>query len=119
MDISKQPQDSTASDEDKKEIQAFLQKYQLHQLLSAMSDESDTVHLLADKSKKRAQDANFRKQKDTMIKKAERMRQNFDADIYILIRRKGRLYGYCGKTDSEPHTKWPLSEDEIVFRPPL
>jgi hypothetical protein len=51
-----------------------------------------------------------------MLKKAERMRQSFNADMYILIQRNSRLYGYCGKVDSETHTKakWLLSKDEIV-----
>jgi hypothetical protein len=100
--------------EEQKEIQKFLKKYEFRKILAQMKDDELEEHEKSGRLQKRAEDTRFRKQKDTMIKKAERMRVTFEADMFILIRRKAKIYGYCGSSDSKSTLKWPLTMDQIV-----
>ena len=59
---------------------------------------------------KRATNENFRKQKETFLEKANRLKRNFDADCYILIRRNGRFYIYT----STNQPSWPPNPQDLV-----
>ena len=59
---------------------------------------------------KRATNENFRKQKETFLEKANRLKRSFDADCYILIRRSGRFYIYT----SIDQPSWPPKPQDLV-----
>ena len=52
----------------------------------------------------------FRKQIQTMQSKGERLRHKFDAEVYIQIRRKGKVYIYT----SSMRDNWPLTQECLV-----
>jgi len=62
------------------------------------------------KIKGRATDEKFRKRKNNILKKGNELRLLCEADVYILLRRKGRYYTY----NSTNQPSWPPSSDEIV-----
>jgi hypothetical protein len=116
-ETTQQPEEhATDTEKEQHEIQKFLQKYDVKRFLAELKEEEDQEQENAAKVQNRAQDANFRKQRDTMFKKAERMRATFEADVFILMRRKARISGYCGKANANVSTtsKWPLDFEEIV-----
>jgi hypothetical protein len=98
--------------QEQKEIQKFLAAHDFKKILAEIKDEDEQGK--EKKLQKRAEDARFRKQKDTLVKKAERMRVTFDADMFILIRRKGKIYGFCGSSDGSSSLTWPLSMEQVV-----
>jgi hypothetical protein len=59
---------------------------------------------------KRATNENFRKQKETFLQKANRLKRDYDADCYILIRRNGRFYTYT----SIDQPLWPPNPQDLV-----
>ena len=62
------------------------------------------------KIKGRATDEKFRKRKNNILKKGDELRLLCEADVYILLHRKGRYYTY----NSTNQPSWPPSSDEIV-----
>ena len=58
-------------------------------------------------------DENFRRQNVTFAEKAERLREEFGADVFILVRRKGRLMVYTSR-NSLDDPQWPLRPGEIA-----
>ncbi|OCK90182.1 uncharacterized protein K441DRAFT_666611 [Cenococcum geophilum 1.58] len=58
---------------------------------------------------KRATNENFRKQKETFLQKANRLKRDYDADCYILIRRNGRFYTYT----SIDQPSWPPNPQDL------
>ena len=62
------------------------------------------------KIKGRATDEKFRKRKNNILKKGDELRLLCEADVYILLRRKGRYYTY--KSTDQP--SWPPTLEKIV-----
>lgn len=61
---------------------------------------------------------NFRRQLLTYESKADTLRDNFQADIYFLVRRKGKLRVYTSRSSlSDSH--WPLLPEQIAEYYPL
>lgn len=54
---------------------------------------------------------NFRRRKDiTFMEKADELRSEFDSEVYVLVRRNGRLFNYA----SRDGPSWPFSLIEVV-----
>ena len=53
---------------------------------------------------------NFRRQIRTMLQKGERIRSSFEADVYIQVRRNGKIYIY----KSSQEGLWPLNKTALV-----
>jgi hypothetical protein len=56
---------------------------------------------------------NFRRQNITFVEKADRLRKEFGADMFVLIRRKGKLTVYTSR-DSLIDSQWPLQLRDIT-----
>ena len=65
---------------------------------------------MATNLKNKRTDEKFRNRKNNILKKGDELRLLCGADVYILLRRKGRLYEY--KSIDRP--SWPPSSEEIV-----
>lgn len=57
-------------------------------------------------------DENFRRQRVTLVEKADRFRELFGADVFILVRRKGKLMVYTSR-NSLNDPQWPLRPGQI------
>jgi len=64
------------------------------------------------KTAEQLKDENFRRQKETIAEKGERLRK-FDADVFILVKRKGKLMIYTSR-NSLDDPQWPLRLEEIA-----
>jgi hypothetical protein len=69
------------------------------------------------KTAEQLKDENFRRQKLTFAEKGDRLRV-FDADVFILVRRKGKLMIYTSR-NSLDNPQWPLRPEEIARYYPL
>lgn len=73
------------------------------------------------KKKKTAEqlsDERFRRQILTFEAKGDKLRENFGADVFVLVRRKGRVRVYTSrKSLGDP--EWPLRREEIARHYPL
>src|SRR5437762_9682502 len=58
----------------------------------------------------KATDEKFRKRKNNILKKGDELRLLCGADVFILLRRKGRYYTY--KSTDQP--SWPPTLEQIV-----
>ena len=65
------------------------------------------------KTAEQLKDKNYRRQKLTFKQKGDTLRKEFGADIFILLRQKGKLEIYISR-DSLINTRWPLQLDEIA-----
>ena len=71
----------------------------------------------AKKTAEQLTDDNFRRQNITFEKKGYRL-SGFDADVFILVRRKGKLSGFTSRSClNDPH--WPPKLEEIAKHYPL
>jgi hypothetical protein len=66
--------------------------------------------LLNRKSRKNIQE-NFRRRRINLIGKADDLHRFFGADIFLVIRRKGKYYGYNSRQD----LAWPRTKEELVI----
>jgi len=69
------------------------------------------------KTAEQLKDENFRRQKETIAEKGDRLRK-FDADVFILVKRKGKLMIYTSR-NSLDDPQWPLRLEEIATYYPL
>lgn len=69
------------------------------------------------KTAEQLKDENFRRQQLTFAEKGDRLRA-FDADVFILVRRKGKLMIYTSR-NSLDDPQWPLRPEEIARYYPL
>jgi len=58
------------------------------------------------KTPKQLEDENFRRQSVTFEEKADRLREEFGADVFLLVRRKGKLTGYTSSMALDD-PRWP------------
>jgi hypothetical protein len=65
------------------------------------------------KTAEQLDDENFRRQNVTFAEKAERRREEFGADVFILVRRKGKLMVYTSRNSLDDR-QWPLRGREIT-----
>ena len=63
-------------------------------------------------------DENFRRQILTFEAKGDKLRENFGADVFVLVRRKGRVRVYTSRK-SLGDLEWPLQREEITKHYPL
>ena len=61
------------------------------------------------KTKKNTQE-NFRQRKINLINKADNLHRFFRADVFLVIRKKGKYSGY----NSREELDWPLTKGELV-----
>jgi hypothetical protein len=66
--------------------------------------------LLNRKSRKNIQE-NFRRRRINLIGKADDLHRFFGADIFLVIRRKGKYCGYNSRQD----LAWPRTKEELVI----
>lgn len=66
--------------------------------------------LSAQKKKRDRSGENFKKRWQTFIKRGDEIHENISADVYILLRYKGRIYEF--KSGGKA---WPLSPEDIVI----
>jgi hypothetical protein len=78
-----------------------------------MADPSSEPEVITKKTTEQLDDENFRRQNETFAEKADRLRKDFGADVFILVRRKGKLTGYTSR-DSLDDPRWPLRPEEIA-----
>ena len=52
----------------------------------------------------------FRKRKESILRKGNELGRLFQADIYIILRYKGKFHIYTSSDDSS----WPPKQDDIV-----
>ena len=69
------------------------------------------------KTAEQLKDENFRRQKIKLAEKGDRLRK-FDADVFMLVRRKGKLTIYTSR-NSLDDPQWPLRPEEIARYYPL
>lgn len=65
------------------------------------------------KTAEQLDDENFRRQNVTFAEKADRFREDFGADVFTLVRRKGKLMVYTSR-NSLDDPQWPLRPGEIA-----
>ena len=68
---------------------------------------------MAIETKKKATDEKFRKRKNNILKKGDELQLLCEADVYILLYRKGRYYTY--KSTDQPSWPPPLEKMVRVF----
>lgn len=56
---------------------------------------------------------NFLRATKNILRRGDEMSRRYGADIYIVVRRKGRYYDYCSTQD----TSFPTPPTEIVWIP--
>jgi len=61
------------------------------------------------KSRKNTQE-NFRRRKENLISKADDLHRLFGADVFLVIRKKGKYSGY----NSTEELEWPPRQEELV-----
>jgi hypothetical protein len=69
------------------------------------------------KTAEQLKNKNFRRQRLTFAEKGDRLRA-FDADVFILVRRKGKLVMYTSRSSLDD-SQWPLRPEEIARYYPL
>jgi hypothetical protein len=85
-----------------------------------------SIQKLADSSKRgikkktaeQLKDENFRRQILTFRAKGDTLRGKFGADVFVLVRRKGKLMVYTSR-NSLDDPQWPLQPEEIARYYPL
>lgn len=65
------------------------------------------------KTAEQLRNENFRRQNLTYAEKGNRLRKDFGADVFILVRRKGKLTIYTSR-NSLDDPQWPLRPEEIA-----
>ena len=70
------------------------------------------------KTRKQLDNENFRRQTLTLAKKGNRLKEAYDADVFILVRRKGKLTVYTS-CESLDDPQWPLLPEKIKSYYPL
>jgi hypothetical protein len=75
--------------------------------------ETSSEREVTKKTAEQVNNENFRRQNVTFAKKADRLREEFGADVFILVRRKGKLLVYTSR-DSLDDPQWPLQPGEIA-----
>jgi hypothetical protein len=75
--------------------------------------ETSSEREVTKKTAEQLNDENFRRQNVTFAEKADRLREEFGADVFILVRRKGKLLVYTS-CDSLDDPRWPLRPGEIA-----
>jgi hypothetical protein len=70
------------------------------------------------KTAEQLNDENFRRQIQTFEAKGDKLRENFGADVFVLVRRKGRVRVYTSR-QSLGDPEWPLRREEIAKHYPL
>jgi hypothetical protein len=75
--------------------------------------ESSSERQVTKKTAEQLNDENFRRQNIKFAEKADRLREEFGADVFILVRRKGKLKVYTSR-DSLDDPQWPLRPGEIA-----
>jgi hypothetical protein len=70
------------------------------------------------KTTEQLRDENFRRQIVTFETKGDTLRGEFGADVFVLVRRKGKLMVYTSRTSLDD-PQWPLRPEEIVTYYPL
>jgi len=75
--------------------------------------ETSSEREVTKKTAEQLNDENFRRQNVTFAEKADRLREEFGADVFILVRRKGKLLVYTSR-DSLDDPQWPLRRGEIT-----
>jgi hypothetical protein len=61
------------------------------------------------KTRKNTQE-NFRRRKINIISKADDLQRFFGADVFLVIRKKGKLCGYISRDKPD----WPPTKEELV-----
>lgn len=61
---------------------------------------------------------NFRRQILTFEAKGDKLREDFGADVFVLVRRKGRIRVYTSRK-SLSDSEWPLPREAIAEHYPL
>ena len=79
--------------------------------------ESSCKQVTTKKTAEQLKDENFRRQKRTFAEKGDRLRK-LDADVFILLRRKGKLTIYTSR-DRLDDPLWPLRQEDIARYYPL
>jgi len=70
------------------------------------------------KTAEQLRDEKFRRQILTFEAKGEKLRENFGADVFVLVRRKGRVRVYTSRK-SLSNPEWPPQREEIAKHYPL
>lgn len=70
------------------------------------------------KTAEQIRDENFRRQNLTFAAKGDKLRREFEADVFVLIRRKGKLMVYTSR-NSLDDPQWPLRPEQIARYYPL
>lgn len=65
------------------------------------------------KTAEQLRDENFRRQNLTFAEKGDRLGEEFGADVFILVRRKGKLTVYTSR-NSLDDPRWPLRPEDIA-----
>lgn len=67
--------------------------------------------LATQKKKRNRSGENFKKRWQTFIKRGDEIHEYFSADVYILLRYRGRIYEFKSSGKA-----WPLPSEDIVIR---
>jgi len=70
------------------------------------------------KTAEQLKDENFRRQILTFEEKGDKLREDFGADVFVLVRRKGKVRVYTSR-NSLDDPQWPLRLEEIARYYPL
>jgi hypothetical protein len=65
------------------------------------------------KTAEQLRDENFCRQNLTFAEKGDRLREDFGADVFILVRRKGKLTIYTSRNALDD-PQWPLRPEETA-----
>ena len=68
------------------------------------------------KTKEQLKNENFRRQNKSLTKRGNKLTK-FEADVYIQVRRKGKITIYTSLEDPLEDPSWPLRPEDVVRRP--
>ena len=96
-------------------LQRQSQHYDQLRLINQPKDmaKSSSKRGIMKKTAEQLRDENFRRQNVTYAEKGDRFREDFGADVFILVLRKGKLTIYTSR-NSLDDPQWPLRPEEIA-----